>query len=183
MIGIKTIIGAVLLIWYLYSSFKNSDTSNKKKGMQNPTPASKGRLEDLMDRMIEEQKKKLKELNKPEPPPVQKPLSRKITPLKKTLAKQNLPFERRKRNEPAEMPSMKQIAKVQAREKKAVEPTKITVKDYDENIINHDKPHKEHHLSDNSKIKFDFSNHDDEAIEIDIRKAVIYQAIFERKEY
>ena len=201
----KILIGIALLIWYLYSSFKSNDSDKKKKTMDNPTPGTGGGLEDLVDRMIREQQKKmeekkLREVKVPDPKDKQRVQTKiKTTSNKGAPERQFLPFEKRKSTEPREMPSVKQISRVTQREKKAIETarvikvterekkaqetTRIEVKDYDENFVNHDEPHAEHHLSDDSKIKFDFGHHIEVLDEFDLRKAIIYQTILERKEY
>jgi hypothetical protein len=181
---IKLLFGLAFVIWYLYSSYKSNEVQKKKKTLANPTPAQKGGLEELMDRMIDAQKKKMQERNKPDPN-YKKTIPQKIATSKKKPApeRQFLPFEKRKSSEPREMPSGRQIERVLQREKKASQQPDIKVLDYDVNLVNHDKPHQEHHLADQSKIKFNFKGEEEENLEIDVRKAIIYQTIFERKEY
>jgi hypothetical protein len=182
MFTLKTLFFIAAIVWYLYSTFKSSDDGTKKKGSpnQNPAPASKGKLEELMERMIQDQQRKIKEKYKTEPLNKPRPAARKISTASKP---QDLPFEKRKSNAPREMPSRRQIAKVEAREKKATESPVIVVKDYDENLLNHDKPHTPHHLADKSKIHFNFGGTEETEDTFDVRMAIISQAIFERKEY
>lgn len=183
MFSFKTLIFIAIFIWYIYSSIKGtSDAQKKKKSTANPTPGQKSTLDEILDRMIEEQKKKVQEVKAPPAEPFKSAkIERQET---KTQAKQNLPFEKRKVYEGGEMPSDRQIAKVLQREKKATEQPVISVKDYDINPVIHDVPHAAHTIKSDAGIQFKFKADDDASHEdVDWHQAIIYQTILERKEY
>ncbi len=183
MFSFKTLIFIAIFIWYIYSSIKGaSDAQKKKKSTANPTPGQKSTLDEILDRMIEEQKKKVEEVKAPAPQPFKSAKTQHQE--SKSQKKQDLPFEKRKSYEPSEMPSARQIAKVLQREKKATEQPVITVKDYDINPVIHDQPHPTHAIRSDQSVKFNFkgeadASHDD----VDWQQAIIYQTILERKEY
>ena len=172
------------VIYYLYSSVKGKDAQKNKKTTSNPTPTQKSTLDDILDKMLEKQKRKIKELKAPDPKDF-KGANKKIVFKDKTLVikdnKQGLPFENRKLTEPREMPSRKQIERVTLREKRATEPVVIKVKDYDLDLVNHDLPHKQHPLPNDSNIQFHFKADEKDVYIFDTRQAIIAQIILERK--
>jgi hypothetical protein len=180
---IVIIIGGVL--YFIYSSIKGNEAQNNKKTPSNPTPSKKSTLDDMLDKMLEQQKRRAQASNKPDPKD-EKRVNKKLVfkenkkPAKQ-IPKQGMPFEKRKFTEPREMPSRKQIERVTLREKKATEAVVINVKDYDLDIINHESPHMDHSHAKDSNIKFHFKEDEKEVYTFDARQAIISQIILERK--
>lgn len=194
MFSLKGLIITAGIIYYIYTSIKGStDAQKNKKTTANPTPAQNTTLDEILGKLLEQQNQQSKPTPNPVPAPQPKTVSGNDAPKKlvfkdkepKVLKekKQGLPFEKRKLNDAREMPSRKQIERVIQREKKATEDPVITVKDYDIDLLNHDKPHPTHHLSDKSNIKFHFKEDEAEVFEFDARQAIISQIILERKEF
>jgi hypothetical protein len=208
---IQTVLIIAGVIYYIYSSVKGNDAQKNRKTPSNPTPSKKSTLDEILDKMLEQQKKKVEELNKPEPTILEtgnkklvfkeKNKTQKSETKKRTLFEKKkpsepqglpfekrkftepreMPFEKRRLTEPREMPSRKQIERVVIREKKATEPVVIKVKDYDLEITNHETPHKEHPLPNQSDIQFHFKTEEQEQYIFDARQAIISQIILERK--
>ncbi len=194
MFSLKGLIIAAGIIYYIYTSIKgNSDAQKNKKTTANPTPAQNTTLDEILGKLLEQQSQQSKPATPLAPIPVPKSISGNEAPRKLVFKdkipsvlkekKQGMPFEKRKLNDAREMPSRKQIERVIQREKKATEDPIIVVKDYDIDLLNHDKPHPTHHLSDKSNIKFHFKEDAAEIFEFDARQAIISQIILERKEY
>ncbi len=186
MFSLKTFFIIAAIVYYIYSSVKGTEVQKNKKSTANPTPSQKSTLDDLLDRMLEQQNKKVQELKMPEPnannTTPKKIFFKEKSPEAKRVG-QGLPFEKRKLSDAREMPSRKQIERVVLREKRATEQTNIVVKDYDVDLQNHDQPHLKHNLSDKSNIKFSFKEIEQDQYEFDARQAIIAQLILERKEY
>jgi hypothetical protein len=190
--NIQTILVVAGVIYYIYSSVKGTDAPQNKKTKQHPTPTQQNPLDEILEKMLEQQNKPLeKTILTTKSEPYSKTSERNAPPkklfqpkAKNTEAqKQGLPFEKRRSSDVREMPSRKQIERVVKREKKAAEQPIIKVRDYDTEIVDHELPHPVHHLSDNSKIKFSFKEAESETFEFDARQAIISQIILERKEY
>lgn len=186
------------LVYFIYSSVKSNEAQNNKKTPSNPTPSQKSTLDELLDRMLEQQKRKAQQANLPDPkdakrvnkklvfkenkkPAIQTPRQGMPFEQRKFTEPKSMPFEKRKFTEPREMPSRKQIEKVIIREKKATEPVVIKVKDYDLDIVDHESPHLEHPLPNESNIRFHFKEDEKELYIFDARQAIISQIILERK--
>ncbi len=187
--SIKVIFIIAAIIYYIYSAIKGNEAQKNKKSTANPTPSQKSTIDEILEKLLDQQKKHEEIEEKPVPNiPVNSSAPKKLvfkgnkTPASPNK-KQGLPFEKRKLSDAREMPSRKQIERVVIREKKATEAPVIKVKDYDLDFLNHDLPHKEHHLSDQSKIKFHFKEDEAEVYEFDARQAIISQIILERKEF
>ncbi len=186
------------VIYYLYTNVKGNEAQKNKKTPSNPTPSQKSTLDEILDKMLDQQKRKVREVKPPDPkdykgankklvfkdkiqPVVQNKKQAMPFESRKFTEPREMPFLKRKFTEPREMPSRKQIERVTLREKKATEPVIINVKDYDIDLVNHDLQHKQHPLPNDSNIQFHFKPEEQESYIFDARQAIISQIILERK--